>query len=322
MNTIAEGFHVEPADPGSQADRAAIIALREAVLVDELGASPDLAWDDSDPHCGHVLARDPSGLPLGCARLDDDGQIGRLVVTPAWRERGVGGALLIRLIDLARQRRMAAIQVHADLAARGFYQHYGFVETSAQVIEGGSAHATMRCDLGKVPPLERSAPPPGAESPEIELDGIESCREALGLLLADAGRQLCIYTRAMDPDLFRGEALFQNLRRIATAGRGAEIRILVQDPDSALHDGAALLSLAQRLTSSMPLRQPADATEAPFAGAYVINDAGGLLFRPIGSRFEGSFQRRAPGRHRQLLEQFNQAWDRAGPASSLRAQAL
>ena len=78
------------------------------------------------------------------------------------------------------------------------------------------------------------------------------------------------------------------LRRIATAGRGAEIRILVQDPDTALRDGAPLLALAQRLSSAVQIRTPDQDGEQAFAGAYVINDQAGLLFRPIGSRFEHS----------------------------------
>ena len=320
MSPIAEGFFVEPADPAN--DRSSICAVREQVFVHELGASAEVVWDAQDAQAGHVLARDEGGAVIGCGRLLADGGLGRLAVLPEWRGRGVGRALLMRLIDIGRQRRLGAIHLHAEPEARAFYAEQGFVASGETFEEAGIVHHTMRLSLEGAPPLERSAPPPGAESPEIEFDGLEACREALKLLLGDARRQLYVFTRAMDPELFAGEPLMQQLRRIATAGRGAEIRILVQDPETALHDGAPLLALAQRLSSSMPLRQPIEETEAPFAGAYVLNDAGGLLFRPIGSRFEGSFQRHAPGHHRQLLEQFRQAWDRSAPAANLRAQSL
>lgn len=320
MSGIAEGFFVEPADPVRE--RTAISELREQVFVHELGAGAEVVWDAGDAAAGHVLARDGQGQPIGCGRLDADGGIGRLAVLKPWRGRGVGGALLIRLIDLGRQRRLPALHLHAEPQAQAFYAGQGFVATGETVEEAGVVHHTMRLSLQGVPALERSAPPAGAESPEIELDGLASCREALATLLGDTRRQLFVFSRALDPELFSGESLMHELRRIATAGRGAEVRILVQDPETALHDGAPLLALAQRLSSSMPLRQPAEETESPFAGAYVLNDAGGLLFRPIGSRFEGSFRRHAPGHHRQLLEQFRQAWDRANPASSLRAQSL
>jgi predicted GNAT family N-acyltransferase len=320
MSPIAEGFFVEPADP--TVDQAPIRTLREQVFVHELGSHSEVIWDSQDVDAGHVLARDEHGQAIGCGRLSADGAIGRLAVLPPWRRRGVGRALLMRLIDLGRQRRLPALYLHAEAQARDFYARHGFMASGECVEEAGILHHVMRLPLDQAPPLERTAPPPGAESPEIELDGVEACRDALLTLLGDARRQLYIFSRALDPELFSGDAPLQALRRIATAGRGAEVRILVQDPETALHDGAPLLALAQRLSSSVPLRQPAEDTEAPFAGAYVLNDAGGLLFRPIGSRFEGSFRRHAPGHHRQLLEQFRQAWDRAEPATTLRAQSL
>jgi predicted GNAT family N-acyltransferase len=320
MNPIAEGFFVEPAD--ATVDQPSIQSLREQVFVHELGSGSEVIWDARDADAGHVLARDPHGQPIGCGRLTADGAIGRLAVLPDWRRRGVGRALLMRLIDLGRQRRLPALHVNAGAKAGDFYATHGFAASGECVKEAGISHQVMRLPLDQAPPLERSVPPPGAESPEIELDGVEACRDALLILLGDARRQLCIFSRALDPELFSGAALLQALRRVATAGRGAEVRILVQDPETALHDGAPLLALAQRLSSSVPLRQPSEDTEAPFAGAYVLNDSGGLLFRPIGSRFEGSFRRHAPGHHRQLLEQFRQAWDRAEPAAILRAQSL
>ena len=320
MSGIPEGFFVEPADPAG--DREAISALREQVLVGELGAAREVIWDAADAQAGQVIARDQLGQPVGCARLGTDGAIGRLVVRPDWRRRGVGQALLVRLIDLGRQRRLPGLSVLAEPQAVGFYAALGFVEDGTIVEHAGLAHRVMRRSLEGAAPLERSAPPPGAESPEIELDGLEACRESLATLLGDARRQLSIFSRALDPELFSGEPLIQQVRRVATAGRGAEGRILVQDPDTALHDGAPLLALAQRLSSSMPLRRPVEEIESQFAGAYVLNDVGGLLFRPIGSRFEGSFRRHAPAHHRQLAEQFRQAWERADPASTLRAQSL
>jgi predicted GNAT family N-acyltransferase len=320
MSGIASGFFVEPAD--QHTDHEAIVALRRAVFQVELGAEASVLWDDQDVRSGHVLARDEAGRPIGCGRLTPDGGIGRLAVERDWRGRSVGTALLVRLVDLARQRRMPAIHLHAEVDAQPFYARLGFVATGDTFIEAGISHHTMRQDLQDAPPLERGTPPPGAESEEIELDSLVACREALGVLLGDAKRQLYIHTRAMDPDLFNGELLLEQVRRIATAGRGAEIRILVQDTDAALRDGAALLSLSQRLSSSLQLRQPVEDVSTPFAGAFVLNDTAGLLFRPIGSRFEGSFQRHAPGRHRQLMEQFRQAWDRSSAAGTLRAQSL
>lgn len=320
MSGIAEGFFVEPADP--VADHEAIINLREQVFVHELGASREVVWDAHDPKASQVIARADAGPVIGGARMLSDGSIGRLAVDAGWRCRGVGGALLMRLVDLGRQRRLALLKVQAEPGVQPFYAHHGFVDSGESVVEGGVSRRLMHRSLASEPPLERQTAPAGAESPEIELDTLEACREALASLLADAQRNLYICTRSMDAELFCGESALRELRRVATSGRGAELRILVQDPEAALREGAPLLALAQRLPTSMPVRQTIEDSESPFAGAYVLNDRGGLLFRPIGSRFEGIFQRHAPGHHRQLLDQFQQTWDRSSPASSLRAQSL
>ena len=49
-----------------------------------------------------MLARDDTGRPLGCARLNADHKIERMAVREPWRGRGVGAALLRELIARAR----------------------------------------------------------------------------------------------------------------------------------------------------------------------------------------------------------------------------
>jgi predicted GNAT family N-acyltransferase len=317
---IPSDFFIEPADFAHA--RADIAAVRDPVFSAELGVPADIVWDAVDAQSRHVLARDLEGHPIGAGRLTPQHAIGRLAVLRAWRGRGVGRAMLDALVDQARQLRLPAVTLDAESKAVAFYLNAGFVTDGALFEHAGVLHQPMRLDLATAPPLEREGAVPNAESAEIEFDGLAPCREALLPLLRTARRQLCIYTRAMDPELFSGDEVLRELRRIATAGRGAEIRVLVQDPDTALHDGAPLLALAQRLSSAVQVRTPDQDGEQAFAGAYVINDQAGLLFRPIGSRYEGSARHHAPGHHRQLQDQFRHAWDRASPTSILRSQSL
>ena len=65
----------------------------------------ELEWDGIDADCRHALAEDAAGRPIGCGRLLPDGHIGRMAVLRDWRGRGVGAALLARLIAEARARR-------------------------------------------------------------------------------------------------------------------------------------------------------------------------------------------------------------------------
>lgn len=317
---IPTDFFVEVADFAH--DRSAIAQIREPVFVVEQAVPPEIVWDTLDARCRHVLARDLAGNPIGSGRLTPEGAIGRLAVLRSWRGRGVGQALLTTLIDCARSLHLPQVELHSQVHAIPFYLRAGFVAEGEVYMEAGIPHQTMRLRLDAQPPLERSEPPKGAESAELEINTLDEARGQLLSLLRAAKRQLWIYSRDLDPALFQGEEIGQELRRIATAGRGAEIRILVQDVEAAQRHGGALQALAQRLSSCVFVHQPGDDVDLQFAGAYVLNDAAGLLSRPIGSRYDGIVQTHAPGRHRQLLDQFRQAWDRSRPASELRAQGL
>ena len=90
--------------------------------------------------------RSPSTLPavpIGCARLLPDGHIGRVAVLARWRRRGVGSALLLRLVDEARGRGDARVMLNAQVAAMPFYARHGFVASGDVFDEAGIAHRVM-----------------------------------------------------------------------------------------------------------------------------------------------------------------------------------
>ena len=126
-------------------DRAALEAIRRAVFIVEQHVPEDLEWDDVDARCVHALAlaHDARGAPIGCGRLLPDGHIGRMAVLARWRGRGVGDALLVRLMDVARARGDARILLHAQVAAMPFYARHGFVPQGPPFEEAGIAHQTM-----------------------------------------------------------------------------------------------------------------------------------------------------------------------------------
>lgn len=317
---IPEGFSLEWAD--FQRDREALAAIRHPVFEVEQAVPAEIVWDERDPQCQHVLARDADGTPLGCGRLDRSGKIGRMAVLPLARNRGIGAAMLTALIDRARGQKLASVYLHAQEKAIPFYRQHGFVAEGEVFLEADIRHQCMRLALDKLPPLERSAPPAQIASDEVEFDQLEEARELCRQLLAGARHQLWIYTRDLDPELFRGPAIEAELRRVATSGRQAEIRVLVQDVEAAQRHGGFLLALAQRLSSTVTIRQPESEEHLQYAGAYLLTDEFGVMERPIATRFEGNAQLRAPGRQRQQLDEFRQAWEHSRAASELRAQSL
>src|SRR5437867_1410683 len=100
VESSASAFRVRVVD--WKRDGAPLRRIRHDVFVLEQGVPEALEWDGHDAACRHVVANDQKGAAIACGRLLPDGSIGRLAVERAWRGRGVGSAMLSRLVDLAR----------------------------------------------------------------------------------------------------------------------------------------------------------------------------------------------------------------------------
>jgi GNAT superfamily N-acetyltransferase len=95
-------------------------AVREAVFVVEQKVPREIELDEHDATSRHVLARDGDGSPIGTGRLLPDGHIGRMAVLADWRGKGVGRAMLERLLEEAAGTRHAAPGPARADAGRGF----------------------------------------------------------------------------------------------------------------------------------------------------------------------------------------------------------
>ncbi|MEY2866406.1 MAG: hypothetical protein RIQ43_432 [Pseudomonadota bacterium] len=122
-------------------------AVREPVFVMEQQVPLDLEWDALDPDCRHVLALDAEDHPIGTGRLTPMRTIGRMAVLAEWRGKGVGDALLRRLIALAQVAGWSSVSLHAQVEAIGFYLKHGFKAEGEIYTEAGIPHQTMILDL-------------------------------------------------------------------------------------------------------------------------------------------------------------------------------
>ena len=122
-------------------------AVRSAVFVREQGVSPDLEWDGLDDRALHVMARTPDGTPVGTGRLLLDGHIGRMAVLASCRGSGIGTRLLTALINLARDRDLTRVYLHAQTHALGFYERWEFIAEGAEFDEAGIPHRLMTLQL-------------------------------------------------------------------------------------------------------------------------------------------------------------------------------
>jgi len=131
--------------------------IRIEVFVREQAVPLEMEIDEQDPHCLHALASDALGRAVGTGRLLPDGHIGRMAVLRTQRGKGVGAALLRALLEAARQRGHAQVELSSQLHAEGFYRRFGFAAVGEAYEDAGIAHITMRM---KLPPTGQVLAPP------------------------------------------------------------------------------------------------------------------------------------------------------------------
>ncbi len=297
-------FSVEPIDYATgQTD---LRAVREPVFVQEQQVPLEEEWDALDPLCLHVIARDADGQPIGTGRLTPDHHIGRMAVLRDWRGRGVGDALLLALMQKAREQGWPEASLHAQVSAEGFYARHGFIPYGARFEEAGITHQTMRLRFN------------GAMAIETPSAAIA----ALMAVIHHTRGNLRIYSRALDPGLLDAAPVIETLRRMVTSQRGVLVQVLVQDAAAPQHELSPLLPLAQRLPSLFQFRQVRDPVDLAYPSAFATNDRGSYYFRPLGHRPDGEYELDGAARARQLREEFQRFWERSRPCTEYRALGL
>lgn len=133
----------------TQAEFFELIRLREAVFVLEQGVPLEIELDEADGHAIHFIARKGDAV-VGTARLvvnGTTGKIGRMAVAKAYRNQGVGRALLAAIRDRAQALRLTRLVLHAQRQAEGFYHKMGFYPNNREFLEAGIPHIHMKIEL-------------------------------------------------------------------------------------------------------------------------------------------------------------------------------
>ena len=124
--------------------RAELEALRTSVFIEEQSVPTADEWDGMDDVSTHFLAERNGGIPVGCARLMPNGQIGRMAVLKAERGQGIGRQLMEAVIEFGQRQSMGPLHLHAQLHAIGLYESLGFTITGDVFWDAGIEHVPMR----------------------------------------------------------------------------------------------------------------------------------------------------------------------------------
>ena len=120
-----------------------MLEVRKAVFVREQNVPEEIEFDGRDPECFHVLALDSDGRPVGTARLDKTGKLGRMAVLAGYRNRGLGTRMLEALIDCGHRNGIADFHLNAQIKAVDFYRRAGFEPSGPHFVEAGITHVRM-----------------------------------------------------------------------------------------------------------------------------------------------------------------------------------
>lgn len=118
--------------------------VRAMVFVAEQKVPRELEFDEDDHSAEHFVAIDARKMVMGCARLLDDGRIGRVAVLRPFRRRGIGRVLMEAVLERAKARGMASVYLGAQVQAQPFYEQLGFKPYGDVFDEAGISHQMMR----------------------------------------------------------------------------------------------------------------------------------------------------------------------------------
>lgn len=121
-------------------------SIRRSVFVQEQGIDESEEWDEYDSVSTHVLAW-LGDKPVGTARLLPEGKIGRMAVLPEFRSQGIGSAMLLALLAVAKEKNLPQVRLSAQQQAMEFYSRHGFAPCGDSHMEVGIPHQWMVRDL-------------------------------------------------------------------------------------------------------------------------------------------------------------------------------
>lgn len=143
-----------------------------------------------------------------------------------------------------------------------------------------------------------------------ELGTAADNREAALEIARLARRELAIFTRELEPQVYDTPEFIEAAKQLALSGSRTAIRILLIDSRRATKEGHRLVELARRLSSSFEIRKP-HRDYLDIAETFMIADEKGLLYRKLSTRWEGIVDVHDPLAAREKLKLFNEIWQRS-----------
>ena len=117
--------------------------IRRQVFICEQNVPEELEWDEFDTLAQHVIALNSEKKAVATGRIKADGHIGRMAVLKSYRQQGIGSKILLALLDIAHDKKLDSVYLHAQTSAIAFYEKHGFTCSSEEFLDAGILHKSM-----------------------------------------------------------------------------------------------------------------------------------------------------------------------------------
>ena len=136
-------------------DLQVAFTIRKEVFVEEQGVPLADEFDEFDKLnelCEHILVY-YNEQPVGTGRVrwvDGLGKLERICILEPSRKFGLGKVIIRALEEIAEEKGVSQVKLHAQTQAEGFYKKIGYQTSSSMFMEDGIPHILMIKEL-KIP---------------------------------------------------------------------------------------------------------------------------------------------------------------------------
>lgn len=156
----------------------------------------------------------------------------------------------------------------------------------------------------------------------ITLNNRQECSDAVHDIIRSAQRNLAIFSQQLEPLLYNHPEICEAISTLARKNRYSSIRIIALNTHSSASDGHCLISLSQRLSSSIQIKTPTTPELKHFSESWLIADDHSICEINNPSRYEGSLIQNNRLHVKSKLEFFDHAWENSQPDHNTRRLSI
>ncbi|MBT3206388.1 MAG: hypothetical protein HOM14_17920 [Gammaproteobacteria bacterium] len=150
----------------------------------------------------------------------------------------------------------------------------------------------------------------------------QDCSDAVHEVIQSAQQSIAIFSQQLEPLLYNHREICDAMSSLARKNQHSHIRVLVVKTQSISLDGHCLITLAQRIPSSIQIKVPVTAELLRFSESWLIADNHTICQINNPDRYEGSLIKNDRLHVKTKMEFFDHAWENSQPDQNTRRLSI